>query len=182
LNAANKPVTPKGHHGWDRSGGAHAPRFSSTHSTTASSWGSRGPPLRSESAASTTRGLGLPIIGAAWARVLLALVIAGLGQMSVVAIVVLDVAIQAHAITVQSRMFQIDPQARSRLNSAFVTNNFIFGAIGSGVAFFLWPRGGWTAIMIAAVILSGFAFTVWAAGRRGALHLTGDSGAVADAV
>jgi predicted MFS family arabinose efflux permease len=128
------------------------------------------------------RGLGLPIIGAAWALVLIALLIAGLGQMSVVAIIVLDVAIQAHAITVQSRMFQIDRQARSRLNTAFVTNNFIFGAVGSGLASFLWPRGGWTAIMIAAAILSGFAFTVWAAGRRGALHLTGDGGSVADAV
>lgn len=83
----------------------------------------------------------------------------------VVAIIVLDVAIQAHAITVQSRMFQIDRQARSRLNTAFVTNNFIFGAVGSGLASFLWPRGGWTAIMIAAAILSGFAFTV---GRRAA--------------
>jgi hypothetical protein len=128
------------------------------------------------------RGLGLPIIGAAWALILIALVIAGLGQTSVVAIIVLDVAIQAHAITVQSRMFRIDPQARSRLNTAFVTNNFIFGAAGFGLASFLWPRGGWTAIMIAAAILSGFAFTMWAAGRRGALHLTSDGGAVADDV
>lgn len=120
------------------------------------------------------RGLGQPIIGAAWALILIALVIAGLGQRSVVAIIVLDVAIQAHAITVQSRMFQIDPQARSRLNTAFVTNNFVFGAVGSGLASFLWPRGGWTAIMISAAILSGAALTVWAAGRRGVLHLTSD--------
>jgi predicted MFS family arabinose efflux permease len=132
------------------------------------------------------RGLGLPLIGAAWGLVLIALVIAGLGQKSVVAIViaiiVLDVAIQAHAITLQSRMFQINPRARSRLNTAFVTSNFIFAAVGSGLASFLWPRGGWTAIMIAAAVLSGFAFTVWVAGRRGALHLTGDGGADADAV
>lgn len=124
------------------------------------------------------RGLGQPIIGAAWALILIALVIAGLGQRSVVAIIVaiivIDVAIQAHAITVQSRMFQIDPQARSRLNTAFVTNNFVFGAVGSGLASFLWPRGGWTAIMISAAILSGAALTVWAAGRRGVLHLTSD--------
>lgn len=33
--------------------------------------------------------------------------------------------------------------------------------------------------MIAAAILSGFAFTVWAVGRRGALHLTSDGGPVA---
>lgn len=121
------------------------------------------------------RGLGLPVIGVAWALVLVAFVLGGLGQRSVVviivAILVLDVAIQAHNITVQSRMFQVDPQARSRLNTAFVTNNFIWGAVGSGLASFLWEHGGWTAIMVAAAILSGFAWTVWAIGRRGALRL-----------
>jgi predicted MFS family arabinose efflux permease len=128
----------------------------------------------------TDRGLAMPTIGAAWAIVLVALVVAGLGQRSVIviiiAIVVLDVAIQAHNITVQTRMFRVDPQARSRINTAFVTNNFIWGAVGSGLASFLWTHGGWSAVMIAAAILSGFAFTVWLLGRRGAL-LIGPEGA-----
>lgn len=127
------------------------------------------------------RGLGLPTIGVAWALVLLAFVVAGVGQRSVVVIVIaillLDVAIQGHNITVQSRMFQLDPQARSRLNTAFVTNNFLWGAVGSGLASFLYEHGGWTAVMVAAAVLSGFAFTVWAAGRRGPLRLPSEAAA-----
>ncbi|WP_375401239.1 MFS transporter [uncultured Amnibacterium sp.] len=121
------------------------------------------------------RGLGLPTIGFAWVLVLVAFVVAGLGAASVivliVAILVLDIAIQGHNITVQTRMFQVDPTARSRLNTAFVTSNFICGAIGSGLASFLWARGGWTAVTVAGAILSGFALTVWAVGRRGALDI-----------
>jgi predicted MFS family arabinose efflux permease len=119
------------------------------------------------------RGLGLPGIGVAWLLVLVAFVIAGLGARSVVvvlvAILVLDIAIQGHNILVQSRMFQVDPAARSRLNTAFVTNNFLWGAVGSGLAAFLWAHGGWTAVTVAGAVLSGFAFTVWAVGRRGPL-------------
>lgn len=125
------------------------------------------------------RGHALPIIGAAWTLVLVALVIAGLGSRSVpmlvVAIVVLDVAIQAQNITVQSRMFRVDPQARSRINTAFVTNNFVWGAVGSGLASFLWAHGGWPAIMITGAVLSGFALTVWVVGRRGPLVISADT-------
>ncbi|WP_375388807.1 MFS transporter [uncultured Amnibacterium sp.] len=119
------------------------------------------------------RGLGLPAIGAAWLLVLVSFVVAGLGGASVavvvVAIVLLDVAIQGHNILVQSRMFQIDPAARSRINTAFVTNNFVWGAVGSALAAVLWEAGGWSVICIAGAVLSGFAFTVWLVGRRGPL-------------
>jgi predicted MFS family arabinose efflux permease len=121
------------------------------------------------------RGLGLATIGVAWTLVLLAFVVAGLGARSlvllIVAVLVLDVAIQGHNITVQTRMFQVDPSARSRLNTAFVTNNFLCGAIGSGLTSVLWSVGGWTAVTIGGAVLSGFALTVWIAGRRGALQL-----------
>jgi predicted MFS family arabinose efflux permease len=121
------------------------------------------------------RGLGLPTIGVAWALVLVSFVVAGFGAASVVvivvAIVLLDVAIQGHNITVQTRMFQVDPSARSRINTAFVTNNFVCGAIGSGLATVLWGSGGWTAVCVAGAILAGFALTVWLVGRRDALRI-----------
>lgn len=121
------------------------------------------------------RGLGLVTIGVAWSLVLVSFVVAGLGAGSVVVIVVaillLDVAVQAHNITVQTRMFQVDPTARSRINTAFVTNNFVCGAIGSALASFLWAHGGWTAVTVAGAVLSGFALVVWAVGRRGALDV-----------
>ncbi|NQX13386.1 MFS transporter [Microbacteriaceae bacterium VKM Ac-2855] len=119
------------------------------------------------------RGLAIPAIGVAWALVLASFVIGGLGAGSIVAIIVailvLDVAIQGHNIIVQSRMFQIDPSARSRLNTAFVTNNFIWGAAGSALASVLWSAGGWSAVSVAGAVLSGFALTVWLIGRHGGL-------------
>jgi predicted MFS family arabinose efflux permease len=121
------------------------------------------------------RGFGLVTIGVAWTLVLLAFVVAGLGARSVVVLVIavllLDVAVQGHNITIQTRMFQVDPAARSRLNTAFVTNNFLCGAVGSGLTSVLWSAGGWTAVTVGAAVLSGFALTVWAVGRRGALRL-----------
>jgi predicted MFS family arabinose efflux permease len=121
------------------------------------------------------RGLGLATIGVAWSLVLVGFVAAGLGARSlgvlVVAVLLLDVAIQGHNITVQTRMFRVDPSARSRLNTAFVTTNFLCGAIGSGLTSILWATGGWTAVTIGAAVLSGFALTVWLVGRRDALRL-----------
>ena len=122
------------------------------------------------------RGQGLPGIGVAWALVLVAFVVASLGSTSVaiaiVAILVLDIAIQGHNILLQSRMFQVDPDARSRINTAFVTNNFLCGAVGSGLASFLWSHGGWTAITVAGMALSAFALIIWTIGRRGPLVTT----------
>jgi predicted MFS family arabinose efflux permease len=119
------------------------------------------------------RGLGLRIVGGAWVLVLVAFAIAGLGARSVVLLVVavllLDVAIQGHNISVQSRMFAVDPTARSRINTAFVTNNFICGAVGSGLTTVLWAHGGWIAVTLAGAVLSAFALTVWLVGRRGPL-------------
>lgn len=132
------------------------------------------------------RGLALPSIGVAWLLVLISFVVAGFGSTSlaviVVAVLLLDIAIQGQNILVQTRMFMVDPAARSRINTAFVTNNFICGAIGSGLASVLWGVGGWTAVTAAGAILSGFALTVWFIGRRRGLLLPDEHGAARPAV
>ncbi len=119
------------------------------------------------------RGWSIPATGIAWAVALAAFVVAGLGGRSVavilIVVVVLDVAIQALGILNQTRVFAVSHEARSRLNTALVTGNFIGGAIGSGAAVVLWSAGGWTAVTVAGAVLSGFALAVWAAGRRSAL-------------
>lgn len=124
-------------------------------------------------------GHGLVTVGAAWALVLVAFVVAGLGARSVVllvlAVLLLDVAVQGHNVTVQTRLLLVDPTARSRLNTAFVTNNFVWGAVGSGLASFLWAHGGWPAITIAGAVLAGFALTVWLVGRSGGLRLRAEA-------
>jgi len=115
------------------------------------------------------RGLSVPVTGAAIALVLVSLVVAGLGAGSivvvVVAVVLLDVGVQATNVLNQTRLFAIDPAARSRLNTAFVTGNFVGGAIGSAVASLLWNVGGWTAVTVGGAVLVGFALTVWVVHR-----------------
>jgi predicted MFS family arabinose efflux permease len=119
------------------------------------------------------RGLSLPATGASWAVVLICFIVAALTGRSVVGIiivvVVIDIALQAVGILNQLRVFAVSHQARSRLNTAYVTSNFLGGAIGSAVATVLWSIGGWTAVSIAGIALSCLALAIWAVGRRGPL-------------
>ncbi|MET7451920.1 MFS transporter [Streptomyces sp. NPDC005574] len=119
------------------------------------------------------RGLSLPATGIAWALALAAFVLAAFAGQSVVLVVVviilIDIAVQGVNLLNQARMFAVSGEARSRLNTAFVTGNFLGGAAGSAAASLLWTAGGWTAVMIAGMVLSGFGLLVWALGRRGPL-------------
>jgi predicted MFS family arabinose efflux permease len=119
------------------------------------------------------RGWSLPATGVGWVLALAAFVVAGLAGHSVagilVAVVLLDIAVQGVNVLNQTRVLSVSQQARSRLNTAFVTGNFIGGAIGSAAAALLWSAGGWTAVTAAGSVLCCFALTVWAVGRRGAL-------------
>jgi predicted MFS family arabinose efflux permease len=122
------------------------------------------------------RGWSLRVTGAAWVAILATFVLAAFAGRSVVLVVVvvilLDVALQAVAILNQLRVFAVSHDARSRLNTAYVTSNFVGGALGSAAASVLWSRGGWTAVTVAGVVLSCIALTVWAVGRRGPLVVT----------
>ena len=85
------------------------------------------------------RGLSVPVTGAALALALVPLSCwPGVGQTSIVvlliAILAFDIAAQASLILNQTRLLSIDPAARSRMNTAFVTGNFIGGAVGSALA------------------------------------------------
>ena len=122
------------------------------------------------------RGWSLPATGAAWALVLASFAAGAFAERSVIlvvaVVVVLDVALQALGILNQLRVFAVSHEARSRLNTALVTSNFIGGAVGSAAATLLWSAGGWTAVTIAGVTLSCLALTVWALGRHSALVVT----------
>ncbi len=111
--------------------------------------------------------------GLGWALVVVAFGLAALAGRSVVlvvvAILVLDVAIQGINILNQTRMFAVSGEARSRLNTAFVTSNFLCGAVGSVLAGVLWSAGGWTAVTLTGAGLALLALVVWAFGRRGPL-------------
>jgi predicted MFS family arabinose efflux permease len=119
------------------------------------------------------RGWSLPATGAGWALALAAFIVAAFAGHTVtgilIAIVLLDIAVQGVNILNQTRLFALSDQARSRLNTAFVTGNFIGGAIGSAAAALLWSAGGWTAVTSTGTALSCLALVIWAVGRRGPL-------------
>src|SRR4051794_16071471 len=119
------------------------------------------------------RGWSLAATGAAWVVALFAFVAAIFAGHSVtlliVVIVLVDIAVQALNILNQTRVFAISQEARSRINTAFVTSNFIGGAIGSAAATILWSIHGWTAVVTAEITLCLFGLVVWALGRRGGL-------------
>ncbi len=119
------------------------------------------------------RGWSLQATGAAWVLALVSFVVATIAGSSVVlilvVIVLLDIAIQALNILNQTRAFAISQEARSRINTAYMTSNFIGGAIGSAAASILWAADGWAAVTGAGVVLSCFGLGVWAIGRRGRL-------------
>lgn len=119
------------------------------------------------------RGWSIPATGVGWALIVITFLIAALAGESVVllivAIVLLDVAIMAVSILNQTRLFAVSHQARSRVNTAYVTNNFIGGALGSAAGTILWRHGQWTAVSLAGAAISLLALLLWAVGRRGAL-------------
>jgi predicted MFS family arabinose efflux permease len=119
------------------------------------------------------RGRSLPTVGGAWFLVVGSFALAMAARHSVllliVAIVLFDIAVQTLNILNQARAFAISRDERSRINTAFITCNFIGGAIGSAAASVLWAIDGWTAVTTAGIALGGFGLAVWAAGRRGPL-------------
>lgn len=121
------------------------------------------------------RGRSVAGTGLAWLLVLIAWVIAGFAGhvlvLLVVAIVLLDIGVQAQHILNQSRIFALAPGARSRLNTAYISGNFVGGAIGSIGSTLLWEAGGWTAVCVAGGAGSALALALWGWTRKGALRV-----------
>ncbi|MEU5645236.1 MFS transporter [Streptomyces milbemycinicus] len=119
------------------------------------------------------RGRSMPATGWGWTVIVVSFIVAAYADRSVagilVAVVLLDIAVQGVNILNQTRLFAVAPQDRSRLNTAFVTCNFLGGAVGSAAASALWSAGGWTAVSLTGAGLACVALLVWAIGRRGPL-------------
>ena len=111
------------------------------------------------------KGLSIPALGAFIVVCLVSMLCGFAFRDSIVAIVIvaaiLSVAVQGVSVLTQTRLFNLSQGERSRLNTVFVVNNFIFGAVGSALASLLWSLGGWSYVMIAASVVSVVAFIVW---------------------
>ena len=67
----------------------------------------------------------------------------------VAGVVLLDVGVQAAHISNQTKIFSLVPEARSRLNTVYMTGYFTGGALGSLAGGFAWAHGGWPGVCVA---------------------------------
>ncbi|MCB5907581.1 MFS transporter [Streptomyces sp. SF28] len=110
--------------------------------------------------------------GGAWALVAL---LAG--------VIVLDLAVQAVHISNQNLVYAVSPEARNRLNSAYMTVYFVGGAVGSALTSAVWSAAGWPGVCAVGAALSAALVAVWCAERLSSRPRGGDgtrTGAVAD--
>jgi predicted MFS family arabinose efflux permease len=108
--------------------------------------------------------------GAAFAVAAVAFALAGFGQRSIVLIglaaILIDMAVQTTLILGQHTIYQLDPDARARLNSAFIATFFLGGAVGSQLGSLTYHAGGWTAVTLLGGALPLLALLYWASERR----------------
>jgi predicted MFS family arabinose efflux permease len=68
--------------------------------------------------------------------------------MLIVGILVLDVGVQGLQVTNQSLIYRLAPDARSRVNSAYMVCYFAGGAIGSAVGSSIYESNGWAGVCV----------------------------------
>ncbi|MFE7539290.1 MFS transporter [Streptomyces platensis] len=116
------------------------------------------------------RGLVRPMTGIAFVVAALAFALAGFGGHSVVLIalaaILIDMEVQATLILGQHTVYQLDPAARARLNSAFIATFFAGGAVGSQLGSVVYHAGGWTALTAFGAALPVLALLYWVTERR----------------
>ena len=80
----------------------------------------------------------------------------------VIAIFVLDIGVQATQITNFARIYSLDENSHSRLNTIYMTTYFIGGGIGTFFGLLCWKHGGWELstwqMLIWSVIALGIVF------------------------
>jgi predicted MFS family arabinose efflux permease len=86
-------------------------------------------------------------------------------------VVLLDVGVQSGHVANQTRIYALDPAARSRLNTVYMFCYFTGGSLGSWLGAICWAYKGWTAVCALGIAILVIALAVFARGvkTRGAL-------------
>lgn len=78
----------------------------------------------------------------------------------IIAVLLLDVGVQATQVTNIAMIYMLDEQAHSRINTIYMTSYFIGGATGSLVGILCWKAGGWQLVSIQFCVWALLAFII----------------------
>ncbi|MFE7462491.1 MFS transporter [Streptomyces sp. NPDC057499] len=78
-----------------------------------------------------------------------------------VGVILLNIAQQAGLNSSQNVIYALRPEARNRINSAFMTLFFMGGATGAALASVVWSRAGWNGISLLGGTLAAGSLVVW---------------------
>ncbi|MNG03361.1 Major Facilitator Superfamily protein [compost metagenome] len=80
-------------------------------------------------------------------------------------VILLDLGVQGTQVANQTRIYALEPAARSRLNTVQMVTTFAGGALGSTVGSYAWHIWGWSGVCLAGGGAVLFSFAVWLAHR-----------------
>jgi predicted MFS family arabinose efflux permease len=83
-----------------------------------------------------------------------------------IGVLLMDVGLQGAHISNQSRVFSLLPEARSRLNTAYMFAYFLGGAAGSWAASYAWSVYQWSGVCFAGLVFIGFSACAYFLGQR----------------
>lgn len=78
-----------------------------------------------------------------------------------IGVVVLDLAHQAVLNSTQNVIYALRPEARNRINSAFMTSFFVGGAVGSALTSVVWAGAGWAGVSVLGASLAAGTVVLW---------------------
>ena len=83
----------------------------------------------------------------------------------IVGVVLLDLGLQGSHISNQSEVYRLDPAARSRITTVYMTLYFCGGAVGSALTGPAYAAYGWAGASAIGAAMAGAALVVWAVGE-----------------
>lgn len=85
-------------------------------------------------------------------------------------VILLDLGVQGCQIANQARIYALDHEAGSRLNTVFMSSYFVFGALGSTLGSLAWTHYGWTGVSgVGLLLAAGAALRHWTGERKTAV-------------
>jgi predicted MFS family arabinose efflux permease len=113
----------------------------------------------------TDRGHGRAATGLVLAAILVSWGLLALGKTAVLplvaGLVVIDFAVQGQNVLSQGYIYALGSEHASRVTTAYVTSNFVGGALGAAACSLAWTAGGWDAVCATGAAFAALAAAFW---------------------